>query len=481
MRNPSINILKGLAIICVVMVQSGCPAPLSTFCSMVCCSLFFVSSGYCFKSSYLNEPVNFIARRFRRLYVPFVLWSVIFLALNPVWFATGILNEQYGDAAGGVMHPLDLHQWLQTLWSIVFNMSGYDQFQCSAYWFFRALLVSSIAFLVCLTFARRIPFLRRSNILSSLLVALLALAFALWQTSDGLRITGLAQGGYRELMGLFFIASGFMFHEIAQKTLALRQDEEGVSDSVPMWGHLISLTLGVVILYSVLNYASPAMVESESNLSNVLFLAISGMAAFSTVYSASYLLTRVPYLSNALSFIGEGSIYILGFHLLAFKFVSMIEVNAYDLPWLMVGGHPVVNNPGCSWFWIVYTIVGIGLPLLFHWAVRYCSDHYDIHSYARFARFVGSHVWSGLCACGRLIAAGAVWLVTNGWQGVLRGVVSAWEGIYNFCVRFVDTVKDSADVNQDDGDDDEDDDEDEYEDDYEDEEEDDDDDDDREK
>lgn len=472
MRNPSINILKGLAIIFVVLAQSGCPASLSTFCYMVCCSLFFVSSGYCFKVSYLKEPGNFVARRFRRLYVPFVTWSVLFLALNPLLFATGLLNEQYGRVAGEVAHPLDLHQWLQNLWSIVFNMSGYDQFLCDAYWFFRALLVSSIAFIVCFILVRRIPFFSRKNILNALVVALLALCLALWQTSDGLRITGLDQGGYRELMGVFFIAIGFFCHEFGHKIKALSESDEDDSEDLPMWVHAISLTLGVVVLYAILKYSSPAMRVSETSLTNVLFLAISGLASFTTVYSLSFILSRASVISRTLSYIGNCSIYILGFHLLAFKLVSMIEIAAYDLPWLMVGCHPVVNNPECSWFWILYTLAGVGLPLLFYWIIRYCAVHYDIHSYTRFACFVGSHVWSVLRACGRLIAASAVWIATNGWRGILYGIVSAWEGIYNFCIRFVDTVKDSADVHQDDGDDeedeyDEDDEDEEYEDDEE--------------
>ena len=45
-------------------------------------------------------------------------------------------------------HPYDWTTAMQNLWSIVFNMSGYDVFLAGAFWFFRALFLSSIAFLL---------------------------------------------------------------------------------------------------------------------------------------------------------------------------------------------------------------------------------------------------------------------------------------------------------------------------------------------
>lgn len=455
MRNTSITIVKAIAIILVVMAHSGAPTWLSSFCYMLCVSLFFVASGYCFKASYLNNEIRFVQRRFRRLYVPFVTWSVFFLLLNPLLFQIGFLNEQYGNAAGGVTHPLDLHQGLQAFWSIIFNMSGYDQFLCGAYWFFRAMLVASIFFLFALKLANSSRYLRQFHLLPAVAVGLVALIFAFWQHSDGLRVTGLAQGGYREFMAIFFISVGFIYKSIYTQFIEGKCDDNKThSDALPLWLHLTCLPLSGAALVFILGITHPSMSPSASSFLSIIMLALSGMIGFCFIYSLSVLLGRVRPLRKVLSFIGDNTIYILGFHLLAFKVVSMIKVGVYHLPWNMVGGHPVVNNPEGSWFWILYTIVGIVLPLAVVWCIRYCAEHYDIHSYARLARFVGRKIWSCLCVIGTWLVSGSVWIATNGWQGICRGFRTIWEGIYYFCVRFVDTVKAGADVRDDHDDDD---------------------------
>lgn len=478
MRNLSITILKAIAIILVVMAHSGAPAVISNFCYMLCVSLFFVASGYCFKPNYLNDEVNFVSRRFRRLYVPFVLWSVIILCLNPIFFSTGILNEQYGNMSGGVTHPLNLHQGLQALWSIVFNMSGYDQFLCGAYWFFRAILVASIAFLVGMKLVEGNKFVRNRHIIASLIVALIALGFAFWQHSDGLRVTGLAQGGYREFMGVFFISIGFFYRQFNDKILAVRfiKDEEDKNEengeeaeyenadiagndtkaltttgrTYPHWIHSTSLVISFCALLAILNVSTPAMSSNATSFGSISMLALSGMIGFCFVYSLAHFLTRIPYVTAVLTFIGDNTIYVLGWHLLAFKVVSMLKIGVYGLPWITIGGHPVVHSPEGSWFWILYTIVGIALPLGIVWCLKYCATHYNIHSYARLAVIIGKGTWNGIQLCGHWIAVAAVWIATNGSRGIKIGLVAAWHGIYNFCIRFVDTVKAGADVTHDD-------------------------------
>lgn len=501
MRNSSITILKAIAIIFVVMAHSCAPAVISNFCYMLCVSLFFVASGYCFKPSYLNDEVTFVRRRFRRLYVPFVLWSVIILCLNPVFFSTGILNEQYGNMSGGVTHPLNLHQGLQALWSIVFNMSGYDQFLCGAYWFFRAMLVASIAFLVGMKFVEGIKFIRNSHVIATLIVALIALGLAFWQHSDGLRVTGLAQGGYREFMGIFFIAIGFFYRQFNDKIIAphfiKEEDDEdneeaegktvekmgnsrtgtnvlATADSTyPNWLHAASLIVSFCTLLAILSVSTPAMSSNATSFGSISMLALSGMVGFCFVYSLAHFFTRIPYITAILTFIGDNTIYVLGWHLLAFKVVSMLKVGVYGLPWITIGGHPVVHCPEGSWFWILYTIVGLALPLGIVWCTKYCAAHYNIHSYARLAVAIGKGTWRFLQLCAHWIAVAAAWLATNGIKGIKIGLVAAWHGICSFCIRFVDTVKAGADINHDvEEHDDEDDEEEEEDDDEEDEEED---------
>ena len=155
MRDTSFSICKALAIICVVLSYAGGPSWLTSFVFQFHVPVFFICAGYFFKTKYADDEKTFIVRRIDSLYLPFLRWSIFFLLLHNLWFYTGVLNEQFGNAAGGVLHPYSWHDFSQRLWSIVFNMSGYDEFLCGAFWFFRALLLSSIGFLVGYKLSRR--------------------------------------------------------------------------------------------------------------------------------------------------------------------------------------------------------------------------------------------------------------------------------------------------------------------------------------
>ena len=127
-RDRTFSILKALAILLVVTAHATAPTYVSRFAYMVSVPAFFVCAGYFFRPDYLECKSTFVVRRVRRLYFPFVKWSILFLLLHNLLFPLGLLSETYGNAAGGVTHPYDWHTAMQNLWSIVFNMSGYDVF-----------------------------------------------------------------------------------------------------------------------------------------------------------------------------------------------------------------------------------------------------------------------------------------------------------------------------------------------------------------
>ena len=116
-------------------------------------------------------------------------WSVLFLCLHNLFFWTGILNEKFGTASGGVLHPYTWQQFQQRVWSCVFNMSGYDEFLTGTFWFFRALLVASLAYLVLFKLLRRVRWLK-SDVQIGWAICAIALLLALWKVVGGLRVTG---------------------------------------------------------------------------------------------------------------------------------------------------------------------------------------------------------------------------------------------------------------------------------------------------
>ncbi len=397
MRTPSFTILKAIAIILVVIAHSAAPAYLSNFAYMVGVPAFFVLSGYFFKLDNLDNTSDFVIRRTKTLYLPFIKWGVFFLILHNLFFEVGLLSESYGNAQGGVTHPYNWTQAAQHLWSMVFNMSGYDPFMAGAFWFFRALFLANIAFIFLFKATRQLGKFKTST-LQVVSVIVLAFLLALWQASMGLHITGVAQGGYRELMGIVLLGIGFL----------LRRADETPDSSI--WHNPIIMLAASSVVLMILTFVYPiSMAAKPGSVLSVPILTVAGTAAFIWLRGLSEFILQLPdKYTQWLQFTGENSLYIFVFHLLAFKVASMIKVGVYQLDWAMVGGHPVVQHELGDGFWLLYIFVGVVLPILPVWIWRKITnqrkfDATNPKDWLRLIILLGLLTYKGITALGQFI------------------------------------------------------------------------------
>lgn len=363
MRETKFSILKAIAIICVVLSHAGISGWLFNFVFIFHVPIFFICAGYFFNTKYLTDERTYIVHRFKGLYLPFVRWSLFFLLIHNVLFPLGILSETYGNAGGGVTHPYTWQQFSQHAWSIVSNMSGYDQFLCGAFWFFRALLLASIGFLLMFKLLNRSAQLRdyKHTAWGVLFITLLLIT---WKTTTHLNLTGVAQGGYRELMGMAFMTAGFL----------LKQYE--VCDKLN-WK--TALTSGTILLLASCFF--PSSMVWNPNFTQFISLPLPAIAAFVMFTYISAWIDRHPGLiKRTFAYIGEHTLYIFAFHLVAFKVVSALKVWFYNLPWEAVGGHPVVITPANNWIWVIlYLAAGVILPLLWLKSYRKFAPKIDLN------------------------------------------------------------------------------------------------------
>ena len=397
MRTPSFTILKAIAIILVVIAHSAAPAYLSNFAYMVGVPAFFVLSGYFFKLDNLDNTSDFVIRRTKTLYLPFIKWGVFFLILHNLFFEVGFLSESYGNAQGGVTHPYNWTQAAQHLWSMVFNMSGYDSFMAGAFWFFRALFLANIAFIFLFKATRQLGKFKTST-LQVVSVIVLAFLLALWQASMGLHITGVAPGGYRELMGIVLLGIGFL----------LRRADETPDSSI--WHNPIIMLAASSVVLMILTFVYPiSMAAKPGSVLSVPILTVAGTAAFIWLRGLSEFILQLPEkYTQWLQFTGENSLYIFVFHLLAFKVASMIKVGVYQLDWAMVGGHPVVQHELGDGFWLLYIFVGVILPILPVWIWKKITnqrkfDATNPKDWLRLIVLLGLLTYKGITALGRFI------------------------------------------------------------------------------
>ncbi len=83
---------------------------------------------------------------------------------------------------------------------------------------------------------------------------------------------------------------------------------------------------------------------------------------------ARQVIMKNEYLKRFFAFIGKNSLYILIFHVPAFKILSFYLVFHYNLSWEKPSRNLynlVVSGCVDWWWWIVYAVMGITLPCLF--------------------------------------------------------------------------------------------------------------------
>lgn len=424
-RSTQINIVKALAIICVVLSHAGISGWLSHFVFIFHVPIFFLCAGYFFHTKYLSDERSFVMHRIKGLYLPFVRWSVFFLILHNLLFTCGILSEQpqFGNATMGVLHPYNWTQWSQHLWSIVFNMSGYNSFLCGTFWFFRALFVASLLFLVLFKVIRKSPRFA-SNQQAGWALLVCGLLLTLWKTTCGLHITGLAQGGYRELLGLSFMAAGFLLRQY------------NVIENLT-W----KIALPSIVLLLVASFFFPSSMAFNGTTIDLVSIFLPAIAAFLAIaYGSQFIDRHNTLLKRSLVHIGDNTLYIFAFHIIAFKVVSALKVAYYGLPWEAIGDHPTVLNPASNALWVIlYVLAGVGIPLL--WMAGYrCVQPYVKQGEVKVVELLlmaADYLLKGIVFALKALIAGLIFLVLN----FRRLSIAAAKGIARFFVFIYRSIK----------------------------------------
>ena len=358
-RNTVISISKGIAIILMVIAHAEAPGALCKFIFEFHMPLFFITAGYFFSLKYLSDEATFVKKRIKGLYWPFVKWSVFFLLIHNLMFKIGILNETYGNEAGGVTHPYSWHQMQQCLWNIVTAMGGYDAFLCGAFWFFRGLFVASILYLIIYKVLDSSIKPERWKKYIPYLICMIMLLLCGWKTYEGLKVITLVQGGYRDMMGCFFFGCGFIFRQFAESYQALIKRYYAIVWTTVVFG---------ITVYLFSRYLTANM-NWRSTYTQFLSLPIPALLGFLMTYNVSMLIDRKDnWIKRFLVYTGDHTLNIFIFHIVAYKAVSLIKIWYYGLDIQQIGCHMVIHDHSQEdLFWILYTIAGVGIPLGFTW------------------------------------------------------------------------------------------------------------------
>lgn len=331
MKDQSVTIAKGIAIILMVIGHSHCPKMLTHCIYMFHMPLFFFMSGYCFKTTYLNESKRFLLQRFKGTWLVYIKYGVPFLLLHNVFYSFYFYEE-----------PYILKDFIIRFIQVVFTMNHCEQL-LGGYWFLHSLFWGALIFYAILklqcVFGGRFQCRFRGLLGGAflLIITMVMLVFPLQ----------VPVVGFREIMAAFFIWTGMWYKQ------------SGLEYETKKWFLVVSSLL--VILGSFLWRASmdncPWPLAAPYMITAVLgTLVVLGMS--------KYILDKKIIGGDFLMLIGEHTLDILTWHFFAFKIVSILLIYMYDLSFINLASFPVINSMSDVGYWILYAIIGIVFPLI---------------------------------------------------------------------------------------------------------------------
>lgn len=338
MNNPIYSIMKGIAIIGVVIGHAGVSQWTEAFVNQWDLATFFFVSGACFKEKYLTSPLQYVQRRLKSLYIPFIQFGILYLLLHNLLYYINCVENKY-----------TIKEILMEVFNLTLRLTSSEPLM-GAMWFCPALLFSSLVMYSTKTINNKLLTIYGAKVKWGEII-LPIIIFIIGYTAIQFKIKS-PYCIWQYMVISIIIFMGYWFQKHIQFT------------NFKSYTHILILILGFTFISFCTNInfmarLQPYNINNENFVGLIMIPLISGL----TIYSLSYLLNKTI-LKPTLSYIGDHSFSIMAMHFLAFKLVNFFQISFYDYNIHCLKEFPVIQHEN-SWGWsILYVIAGISLPLL---------------------------------------------------------------------------------------------------------------------
>ena len=272
-------------------------------------------------------------KRIKGLYLPYIKWTLFFLILHNILFKINIYNDQYGFK-GSVSYLYNLDDYADKLFHLIF-MASTEQL-LGGFWFLKVLFVTSVCLEIYFFINTKI---RINKII--LLPTLLLVTYICKIYNINLPMIGSVS---LIAMSCVIFILGYYYKQYEQKKY------------YNIYTFII-LTI-LVIIGSQTNYAEMTDYEVNDVLPYIIFSVI----GIISIFCISSILEHTK-VKSLLIYIGDNTMDILALHFISFKIVSLIKIYIYGLDIKKLACFPIIPDHN-KYFWILYTIIGITIPLI---------------------------------------------------------------------------------------------------------------------
>lgn len=334
-RNRSIDIMKGLLIVLVVLGHSQ--APVHRFIYLFHMAAFFIISGYLWKDDYSKTKKSLlilIKKRLYSLYRPYIICNLVFVLISivvPELFQFRKITRKVHYIGINVIKIMLLHG--RTLLS-------------DATWFIAVLFVISIIYGILIYCGKNIQHIVFFKITISLISLIIAGFFSYSNFNFG------------QVGTVFSALAMFSIGDVIKKVKF---------DSVleKLMGRMSILIVTFLILIGLLLIEKKEVRMIDNSYPNIVYFFIAGVLGYLFIRECANYLEKFELLSNIFTLLGQKSIYIMCIHMLAFKIVIFIQCLVYNRNFKFLSSYPVLKTGGLNCWWMLYTFVGIIVPLIY--------------------------------------------------------------------------------------------------------------------
>lgn len=320
--DDSVTITKAFGIMLMVLAHSWFSYFGDAVINMFHMPLFFFMSGYCFSDHHLAAPWQWFKGKVRKIYLPYIKYSLLFLCFHNVLYSLHIYSQEY-----------NLHECVFRASHIIVTMGAHDGL-LGGYWFMGCLFWGLIISFALLKIIRN----------NAIVCCALTLVVSMVMNYYDFILHGI------NLHHFHFFSASFILAGIEYKR------REGAIE--PKLTILMPLSVVLVLIGTIYWRGCVPIIDTWKTIPYFVTAILGTVTVF--VLSRKIVKRFNPmFLKN----IGGGTLSILTWHFLCFKMVSFLIITIYDLPIEKLIEFPVLHYYAGRGWWMAYFIVGISVPL----------------------------------------------------------------------------------------------------------------------
>ncbi len=337
------NVAKAIGIILIIIGHSFSQeslSPIRSFVYLFHVPFFFIISGYFFNVKYIENPIILIKKRIKSLWLPFFLWSILFILLHNIFFNIFVYSDEISFS--GFFVPY--YSIFTILKNIIKSFLFLETEQLlGGFWFLPCLFFTTVLFLLFNIFSAGS---KQKHPLILLCISSFVFGILLFKFDINIPYLPYKINLYLITTFLFYI--GFLYRKY--------------ENLIPMRLSLFIISLVILSIINILNLTKIDSIYSVvgSFTKSIFYLIFTPLLG---TYIIIYLSKKIANYKISLLFeyIGKNTISILALHFLCFKLVSLLIAAIYNLDYASIANFPVIPNKE-SWF-ILYSISGLMIPI----------------------------------------------------------------------------------------------------------------------